>query len=130
MGHTYRAFCRKCRSSFKVNEGGGFFFHQLRCVSCGTERSIRFNETGEPHLRYLKGLKGPYCTVTAEHDRRVRETYAGEPMSEEEYHAAVEELCGKCDCGGWFRFDAPPRCPRCRTPYQKTGREGVDVFYD
>lgn len=130
MGHTYRTVCRKCRSSFKVKEGGGFFFHLLHCDSCGAEKSIGFDEIGEPHLRYLKGLKVPYCMASAEHDRQVRQKYPGEPMTEEEYHAAVEQICGSCDCGGQFRLDAPPRCPRCRTPYQKTGREGIDVFYD
>lgn len=130
MGYSYTAYCRKCRSSFKVNDGGGFFFHLLRCDSCGGERSIGFDEIGEPHLRYLKGLDGPYCLASAEHDRHVRENYPGEPMGEEEYHGAVEEICGRCDCGGRFRFDAPPRCPKCRTAYEKTGGERPDVLYD
>lgn len=130
MGHTYRAFCRKCRSSFEVNEGGGFFFHLLRCDTCGAEKSIGFDEIGEPHLRYLKGLEGPYCVASSDHDRHVRENYPGEPMSEEEYHAAVEELCGTCECGGRFRFDGLPRCPKCHTPYHKNGAEETDVFYD
>lgn len=130
MGHSYRAFCRECRASFTVNEGGGFFFHLLRCGTCGGERSIGFDEIGEPHLRYLKGLKVPYCMASAEHDRHVRENYPGEPMGEKDYHTAVEEICGQCDCGGRFRFDAPPRCPKCRRPYEKTGGEKPDVLYD
>jgi hypothetical protein len=130
MGHSYRAYCRKCRSSFAVKEGGGFFFHLLHCDTCGTERNIGFNEIGEPHLRYLKGLEGPYCGISSEHDQYVRENYPGEPMTMEEYHQAVEELCGKCNCGGRYRFEAPPRCPKCRREYLKTGREGIVVFYD
>ena len=130
MGHSYRAFCRECRSCFTVNEGGGFFFHLLHCDACGAERSIGFDEIGEPHPRYLKGLKGPYCVASSEHDRHVRESYPVEPMGEDDYHAAVEQICGTCDCGGTFRFDAPARCPECRAEYRSSGSEGTLIYYD
>ena len=56
----------------------------------------------------------------------------GEPLTEDEYHAAAEATLGPCGCGGRFRYDAPARCPECRsTPEQwdvdpKVGRS----FYD
>jgi hypothetical protein len=90
-----------------------------------------FDEIGEPHLRYLKGLQVPYCVVSAERDRHVRKTYTGDPMTDDEYHAAVEELCGRCDCGGGqFRFDAAPRCPACRSADHRADPEGEFIFYD
>lgn len=130
MGSRFSAICNACGTHFAVNDGGGFFFHLLHCDACGTERAIGFDEIGEPHLRYLKGLKVPYCMASAEHDRRVRETFPGEPMTEEEYHAAVEELCGTCDCGGHFRFDAPARCPRCHSTDRREDPEGSFICYD
>lgn len=130
MGQEYRAICVACGREFMVRDGGAFSFHLLHSDVCGTERGIGFDEIGEPHLRHLKGLKVPYCMASAEHDPHVRETYPGEPMGEEEYHTTVEGICGKCDCGGQFRFDAFPRCPKCRTPYEKTGGEKPDVLYD
>ena len=104
--------------------------HLLHCDTCGAEKGIDFDEIGEPHLRYLKGLKVPYCMASAEHDRHVRETYQGEPMTEEEYHVAVEELCGRCDCGGQFRLDAPARCPRCRSADYRLDPKGEFIYYD
>jgi predicted Zn-ribbon and HTH transcriptional regulator len=115
MGHGYEAACRDCGHRFHANEGGGFSFHLLHCDTCGTEKDLSFEEIGEPHLRYLKGLEGPYCLASSEHDRRVRESYPGAPLPEEEYQRAVESIAGPCDCGGRFRFGAPVRCPQCRS---------------
>ena len=94
-----------------VSEGGGFF-HLLRCEECGDTKSIGFDESGELHLRYLKGLPGPYSMVSAEHDRYVREHAPVEPISEQEYWAGVEAAAGSCECGGRVAFDASPGVAR------------------
>lgn len=130
MGMQYEAVCAACGTHFAVSEGGGFCFHLLRCDACGLPRSIGFEEIGEPHLRYLKGLKVPYSGATAEHDREVQRTYRGKPLGERDYRAAVEQLCGTCECGGRFRFEAPVRCPHCRGEYRRTGAEPGLVMYD
>ena len=62
------------------------------------------------HVRCREGLGVPYSTTSAKPDRCVAATYQGAPMAREEYHATVEALCGKCDCGGRLRFGAAPRC--------------------
>ena len=44
--------------------------------------------------------------------------------------AVVDEagVEGKCGCGGRFTFDAPPRCPKCRsTDYEDLGNH---IDYD
>ena len=115
MGSGHQARCLECAESFVVNRGGGFFFHMLRCDQCGQTKSIGFDELGELHLRYLKGLSGPYAMISAERDRYVREHLDVEAIDEQEYHAGVEEAAGSCECGGRFTFDAPPRCPGCRS---------------
>ncbi len=115
MGQTYEAECKECGYKFEISEGGGFTFHQLRCDTCGASKNISFKIIGEPHLRYVKGLQGPYCLATSESDRRIQENYPGEPLSESDYHAAVEKMAGKCGCGGLYRFRASPRCPKCRS---------------
>ena len=115
MGTGYRATCEKCGKKFDVNDGGGFFFHLLHCNKCGKEKSISFDKIGEPHLRYIKGLGTPYCIASSQHDEYIQKNYPGEPLSEKEYHKAVEKIGGKCKCGGLFRFNAPPRCPKCRS---------------
>ena len=128
MGHSFKATCNDCQLQFKGSEGGGFFFHLLRCDRCGQYRSIDFDEIGEPHLQYLKGVGGPYCIDRSETDKTARESYPGEPITEEQYHQAVERIAGKCECEGQFRFDAPIRCPRCRSIRIEYG--ALDYMYD
>lgn len=115
MGEAYLARCKKCGFEFSVRTGAGFHFHLLTCDKCAKTKSISFDKIGEPHLRFIKGLRGPYCMATADSDRKIQENYPGEPLTESEYRAMVEKMAKKCRCGGKFKFDAPPRCPKCRS---------------
>ncbi len=115
MGECVEAKCLKCGKSFTIDRGGGFSFHLLRCDKCGITKSINFDEIYELHQRYLKGLSGPYCIATAEHDKRVQENVDIKPIGEDEYHKQIVNLAGNCKCSGKFVFDAPPRCPKCRS---------------
>ena len=128
MGEATEAKCLDCGTSFSVHHGGGFSFHLLRCDTCGATKAVNFNELGELHLRYLKGLSGPYCIASAEHDEYVRKHAAVEPISEEEYHGRVEAFAGQCQCGGIFTFTALPRCPKCRSTRVK--ESGPTIMYD
>ena len=122
MGYASEAACLDCGREFRACCGGGSFFHLLRCDTCGEDKGLSFDEIGEPHLRYLKGLQGLYCLASEEHDRDVRGHHPGEPISEEEYHRQVEAIAGACHCGGCFRFQAPLRCPDCRSANVREGR--------
>jgi len=115
MGHAYQAKCKKCRHEFEVQEGGGFFFHLLRCDECGKTKSISFDEIGDPHLKYIKGLGSPYCVASSKIDKNIQENYPGESISKKKYHSEVEKIVGKCGCSGQFKFEAPPRCPKCKS---------------
>ena len=128
MGEERRAICNKCRHRFSVNIEGGFRFHLLHCDRCGGEKAIDFDTLGEIHLQYLKGLQGPYSVATADYDRDVQKNYAGAPLSEEDYESKVEEFAGKCRCGGWYKFNAPPRCPKCKSSDLSMGK--VLTHYD
>ena len=130
MGTEYEVICNKCDCHFIVSDGGGFFFHLLHCDKCGKEKDISFEEIGEPHLRYLKGLSGPYCVASSDHDKFIRENYPGAPLTRNEYHRIIEDLAGECDCGGAFKFEAKPRCPECNSTSYKEDPEGGVVCYD
>jgi hypothetical protein len=130
MGQRYGAICEQCGHKFTVDEGGGFVFHLLHWDECGKSQSISFEKVGEPHLRYLKGLPGPYCIATREGDKDIRENYPGEPLPEAEYHVIVENLAGKCKCGGQFTFDASPRCPKCKSIRLREDPDVPVVNYD
>jgi hypothetical protein len=118
MGQNFIAKCLNCSRTFSISLGGGFFFHLLHCNKCGREKRIGFKQLGELHLRYLKGLTIPYCMVSSEHDRYVRENMPVEPISGMEYYKQVEKIVGRCWwCLGLgkFNINAPPRCPKCRS---------------
>ncbi len=130
MGQQDQVICNNCGHHFDVSEGGGFFFHLLHCDQCGAEKGISFDEIGDPHLRYLKDLSGPYCVASSDQDKYIRENYPGESLSEKDYHRIVEELAGECDCGGSFKLNEKPRCPECNSTSYKEDPEGEIVYYD
>lgn len=130
MGFSYQARCLDCGTDFLLDEGGGMFFHLLRCDRCGETKAVSFDELSELHLRYLKGLPGPYCIASAQHDKEVREHAPVEPITEEEYYQEIEAMVKPCRCGGKLRFDAPLRCPECRSDNLEKNREIPPVCYD
>jgi hypothetical protein len=132
MGSLAGYICRACGTRFSVSEGGGFFFDLLHCDICGESRSVGHQELGDIHLRFVKGLPGPYAVSRSKMDREIQATYPGQPLSRAEYHAAAEATLEPCACGGHFRYDAPARCPECRSTHEQWDRdpESRGVLYD
>lgn len=130
MGMSSEAICRNCGNRFRVNMGGGFFFHLLHCDSCAEEKSMSFEELGEIQLRYLKGPSGPFTIATQEYDTYIQEHCDCEPLTGEEYHNEVERFAGQCSCGGNFTFSAPPRCPKCNSPDWRFDPASGKIMYD
>jgi hypothetical protein len=115
MGTSTGYVCRACGERFRPRRGGGFFFDVLHCRRCGAGRSVLHEELGEIHLRFVKGLPGAYAVARAGLDRRIKAEYQGAPIDRAEYHRLAEATLEPCACGGRFRYDAPARCPRCRS---------------
>ena len=115
MGSSTAHICRVCGSRFGVRSGGGFFFDLLHCETCGRTRTVSQEALGDIHLRYVKGLPGPYAIARSAFDHRIQLEYPGEPLTREEYRAAAEATLDPCTCGGRFGYDAPARCPTCRS---------------
>lgn len=130
MGHLYTAICSKCGEIFIVSEGGGFCFHRLHCNKCGKGMDIGFDKLGEIHLRYVKGLPGPYCIVSRESDKKIQESFPGEPLNKREYEKQVELFAKICDCGGKFKFSGKSRCPKCHSLKYTQVPNGEILFYD
>jgi hypothetical protein len=130
MGSSAGMICKNCGHHFVVDEGGGFFFHLLRCDRCGRTKNIGFAELGDLHSAYLKGLPGPYAIISRQHDLQVKAEYPGPALSEPGYRAAIESSLKRHNCGGWFRFDAPPRCPKCRSTEMEQDPDAPMSMYD
>jgi hypothetical protein len=132
MGTATGHICQACGTRFGVRDGGGFFFDLLHCDRCGRTQSVGHEELGDIHLRFVKGLPGPYTVGRTAMDRRIQREYPGEPLSRVEYHAAAEATFDPCPCGGHFRYGAPPRCPKCGSTSEMWGRDPAAslVHYD
>ena len=115
MGSSTGYICNQCGTAFRVRSGGGFFFDMLHCDRCGQAQDVSHEALGDIHLGFVKGLPGPYAVARAGMDREIKLRYQGEPLSRDEYHAAAEATLDTCACGGRFRYDAPARCPTCRS---------------
>jgi len=111
MGRCFQAACGTCRHTFMVTEGGGFSFDALRCNRCGADTTVAHADVSDDYLAMLKGFG---CEGT-EPDGADWRTYPGEPITNDEYRRRVEVKAGVCPCGGQFSYDAPPRCPACRS---------------
>jgi hypothetical protein len=132
MGSQTGHICKACGAHFRVRDGGGFWFDLLHCDTCGHDRSVGHREMGDIHLRFVKGLPGPYAVSRMAFDRQVQSGYPGEPLTRDEYRAAVESMLEPCDCGGRFRYAGPPRCPVCRATSEQWERDAdaPHVFID
>ena len=115
MGSASSFICRACGTGFMARDGGGFMFDLLHCDACGATTSVSHRELGDIHLGFVKGLSGPYAVARAAMDRRIQAEYPGAPLTWGEYHAAAEATLEACECGGRFTYDAPARCPGCRS---------------
>jgi hypothetical protein len=115
MGSAHGYICRTCGTRFRIRSGGGFVFDLLHCDACGKPRSVGHDELRDIHLGFVKGLHGPYAVARAQMDRRIQDEYPGEPLTGDEYQAAAQATLEACPCGGRFRYDAPARCPGCRS---------------
>jgi hypothetical protein len=131
-GRSIGIICRVCGTRFQVRSGGGFFFDLLHCDACGRHRNVAHEDIGDIHLGFVKGLPGPYAVARSAMDRRIKLEYPGEPLTRDEYHAAVEATLEPCGCGGRFRYDAPARCPECRSTSEQWDRDPTvsSVLYD
>ena len=130
MGSVIEYRCEACGTDISVSEGGGFFFDRLHCDRCGKSATISHQDLGDIHLRFVKGLKTPYALARAAMDRDIQANYPGEPISRAEYRALAEATLKPCECGGRFRYDAPSRCPGCRSTREAWSGGRVVAHYD
>jgi hypothetical protein len=120
MGQQTDAKCLDCGRAFTVDSGGGFNFYLLRCDKCGKTKSIAFDELGDLCARCSGGLVGSHVTPSECDDM--------EPTPLDEYDLAVEAIAGNCKCSGKYLFNAPPRCPHCKSTRIEEGE--ITAFYD
>ncbi len=132
MGTATGHVCKACRTKFRADDGGGFFFDLLHCRICGAAKSVAHSDLGDIHLRFVKGLGRPYAVAREEMDRRIQAEYPGEPLSRRGYRAAAEATLAACPCGGRFSYHAPARCPGCRSTNEMwaTDRNASTLHYD
>ncbi len=123
MGSAAGHICKVCGSQVWARSGGGFFFDLLHCDTCGRDQNVTHQELGDIHLGFVKGLPGPYAVARSKMDSQIQREFEGTTLTREEYHAAAEATLDPCPCGGRFRYDAPARCPECRSTAERWDRD-------
>ena len=118
----------ECGQAFTVSDGGGFFFHLVRCEACGETKGIGFDEIEPLRASYLKDLSLPYGMVTVAQDHDAEKHWDPDTFAEEKHHRAVESFAGNCACGGKFTLNALPRCPDCQSTHIELGE--ITMLYD
>jgi len=119
MGAEYRGRCNACGTTFTYKESGGFCFHVLRCDTCGRSKMVEHDKPDGPDALFSRDLSSDLESPADEP--------AG-PIDRGTDVAAVERKVRPCRCGGRYRFDAPPRCPRCRSTDIDRGE--ITLLYD
>ena len=132
MGTRTGQICKVCGTRFSLQQGGRFFFDMLHCDACGRSKDVGHMDLNEIHFGFIKGLDHPYAVARMKTDRHIKDKFRGEPLSRDEYHAAAEATLDMCPCGGRFRYDAPARCPGCRSTREQWVRDPKvsSVHYD
>jgi len=79
---------------------------EAKCNDCGHVFMLR-----EGPLKRATQLK---CELCGE-ERLIDNRNFDKDLSFEERISLVEKRAGKCHCGGHFRYNAPSRCPKCKS---------------
>ncbi len=124
MGRVFEAECVACHNTFRADEGGGALFQGVGCDLCGKREGVMYEDIWDTYLAMLKGLH----TGMPELNGADWRTYAGDPITKEEYRRRVEHRAGMCACGGKFLIDAPIRCPECGS--DSVTDQGTIMLYD
>ncbi len=128
MGARVKAECRHCYTQFAFDSGGGMRFYELHCDTCGNTKRIGFSKIPDIEKRYydfLNEMRAKYeddkIQVTTEDKKVLRD-------SENLYYSEIENYAGQCKCGGYFKKNAKPRCPNCKS--SKIKKISVRDYYD
>jgi len=88
------------------------------CKLCGTFYTARHE--GGSRFRILHCNK---CGI----EKTIFVTEVGESFSKD-YHK-FEKIAGICECGGKFKIQAPPRCPKCSSiEFELSGKNNIIKF--
>ena len=87
MSRGWIARCKSCAEEFQSYEGPSMVWWPLRCDQCGKERRVALSVLWK----------------------------MGWDWGDEQSNAAIEKRLKRCTCGGRHRFEAPVRCPKCKS---------------
>ena len=92
------------------------------CNRCG--HKFRVREGGGFRFFLL------YCDLCGR-GREIGREHLDPKMLNVDWKKAAEAVAGRCPCGGYYRADASPRCPKCRSDEYSEDPSGSDmIMYD
>lgn len=111
MGAMQGVICAQCGHRHEILIGPGMTFLLLHCEVCGRPKSVARSD-----------VQAAPDTASGEEPGLV--------MCLESNSQRIAAIAGRCDCGGSFSLDAPPRCPRCRSTEYRSDPDGMELLYD
>lgn len=129
MGCEMQAECNICGHEFRVSYGGSMSSELLRCNRCGKDKFILFREIPDLWVGRWRRFWDAQDGEVVWDDRLGEVKITMRAITEKVYRDRVQRFAGGCTCRGRFRFNAPPRCPKCWSRSFTEGERPV-LFYD
>ena len=129
MGCSFKATCNDCRLDFDASEGGGLL--SSTCCDVIAVASPSPSALTRSVSRTFSISRVFLVRIVSTRQRATRSSVSRIPANRSQRNntiEAVERLAGKCQCEGQFQFDAPIRCPRCRSSRIEHGE--INIMYD
>jgi hypothetical protein len=131
MAWMWRAICNRCETRFDAAWGHSRRGYCFRCAECGRPHGVPKDEVEEP-----PGSNFDLSQVVAEVEPKPKRTLeelldelVNRPPSPEwlAWQQRVEATLPACACGGRYRFNAPSRCPKCRSDDHRKDPTGWEM---
>jgi hypothetical protein len=131
MAWVWRAICNHCETSFDAAWGHTRSGYCFRCGECGRPHFVLKEEVEKP-----PGTDFGLSQVVEQSESKPKRTL--EELSNEllnrspsraylAWQERVEAVLPVCICGGRFRFNAPSRCPQCRSDDHRQDPSGWEM---
>lgn len=112
MGHAYEYRCSRCRKKELIHFGCGMGAKVFHCDSCGKENFVPLIELWKNSSRISKTTNDKNSNLNF--DPLINpESLKKDVKSLDAYLSVIEDLIGRCSCGGRWSPIAQPSCPSC-----------------
>lgn len=118
MGMVHETTCNHCGLQFELAVGGSMMAEMFHCHQCDEATAVERDRLRDAHDEHAGAIdaarRGQAHRSSAESPiaQQQRAELAAAPGGFDDH---LEQLVGRCPCGGQFGLYAQPRCPACKS---------------